>query len=87
MLLTLASLATQAQDVYEYATVSYNFKIYISYSDGKYLEESVDKAVLSTSSTVPVLKRVEEMNKEGWEVISSEHNGNTWHILLKRKVK
>lgn len=93
MLLTLASLATQAQDVYEYATVVYAIKnvptLFVSKSNGEYNEIPVDasKWTLNTN-TAAALKYIAEMNKEGWELVSTNLNdGSQWYFSLKRKVK
>ena len=93
MLLTLASLATQAQDVYEYATVNAQpinsvVYLYISYSSGEYKEVQVPRNTKQGYDMSSTLKQIALMSKEGWEVISGVHDGaSVWRFFLKRKVK
>lgn len=94
MLLTLASLATQAQDVYEYAVMSAHptLKLMISYTNGVFEELPFDydnpKASLESDQTV-VSERIADMSKQGWEIVSfTKPDGEfLWRYLLKRKVK
>lgn len=95
MLLMLASLATHAQDVYEYATVSMSYatgnKLSVSFSNGDYkeVEYNKDEAKPAYLNTTPALKYIAQLNKEGWELITtSTPTGDPgWRFLLKRKVK
>lgn len=95
MLFMLASLATHAQDVYEYATISFNtnLKLYVSYSNGKFEEIPYDKNDSKPGPDVNqtvALKHIAELSKQGWEIVGFSPNGldsMTWRYLLKRKVK
>lgn len=95
MLLMLASLATQAQDVYEYASVvtlrmSNTILLSQSFSNGDYKEQYIDVSNTPTNNNSSVLKVFSEMSESGWEVIDMAAAGmdnNLTKYLLKRKVK
>lgn len=103
MLLTLASLATQAQDVYEYAMVTTGLSqsglsakgtkpmLFVSFSNGSYKEIEVpqEKAAPSLwANSSSALEYISTLSKEGWEVNDSGINaGSSYYFLLKRKVK
>ena len=86
MLFTFVSLATQAQDVYEYATLVSYYKIHISYSSGKYEEKELEKNKPGMGTVLQVLAK---MTEEGWEIVDthSDNTGFNWKFFLKRKVK
>lgn len=95
MLFTLASLATHAQDVYEYATVTYavgskESLIYVSKENNVFQKVEVPKNGTELNiylNSTPLLNYVKEMRKEGWETENSSYNGNgLWYFIMKRKV-
>ncbi len=65
----------QAQDKYEYATVTYNVagrKIVFSTSLGDYEESAVDwKATKNTDDYRQPLKKIVELADKGWELLES----------------
>lgn len=94
MLLMLASLATKAQDVYEYATVStWGLDYHVSFSNGEFKKVTVDKTTITGGgdwNQTGVLKYIATLSKEGWEVIgftSGGVNDAAWKYMLRRKVK
>ena len=88
--------AQTGTDIYEYATVFSGFTtkpvVYVSFSSGEYKEVDFDKNEVKAAGLLnqtTSLKYIAQMNKEGWEVVSSQPFGiqGAWSYFLKRKQK
>jgi len=89
------TVSTQAQQKYEYAVVTYNTytrTIIISIDNEESKKIQIDKnEVVNTSDALPVLKEINKMSNDSWDVYSS--NGSetnqshfTFYFFLRRKV-
>lgn len=92
-----SALCLQAQETYEYSTVTYfhdGGTFYLSVSTGdNYIETKVKSKFTSKgffNDLTPLLEKVNELSKDGWEVYSTSSTGNlnmepmTYHLRRKK---
>lgn len=93
-LFAFVGLKAQENTKYEYATVKYTptnagnsqFVIHISKSDGSF--ETVDGSKdgkLYNNNLTSVLKKVKELNNEGWDVYNTNTEGVATLFFLRKK--
>jgi hypothetical protein len=71
---------------YEFATTQWiGFTLVTSFSSGKVDETKYDKGGFNAIFRTASLKRLEELSKDGWEVLSVIGTGGTSFLLRRKK--
>ncbi len=75
----------QAQDKYEFALIHFTTSAYyISYSSGQVEEFKINKGEQTDNNQTLVMKKVEELNSKGWELVAFD-SYPTSYVLRRKK--